>query len=83
MLLAGNTGSTKSNYLNALAIQIAVAGCTIWIAEMYKAQTRHIRPVLARVGINLIILAASQWKYNYLQVGRGIDPRTYRAWSSA
>lgn len=77
-LLAGNTGSGKSNFLFRLASQIAAAGCRIWVAEMYKQQIRSLWHVFQALRQVLIILRPSDWKSNILQCGP-IDSRVYLA----
>ncbi len=78
VLLAGNTGSGKSTLLAYLVLQIAAQGCAVWISEMYKTQTRHLMPLFARVGAQLIVLRADNWKVNLLQAG-GTNPRVHIA----
>ncbi len=77
-LIGGNTGSSKTNLLSYLAIQIAASGCNVWISEMYKTQARHLMPIFNRQGMNLIVLRALGWKYNLLQAGP-CNPRVHLA----
>lgn len=66
-LLLGNTGSGKTNFELILLLQIAACGCPFWVSENYKKQFRHLRPLLRRLGNNLVILRAKDWKWNLLQ----------------
>ncbi len=77
-LIAGNTGSGKSNLLFRIVPQIAAAGCHVWVTEMYKKQMRCLWHVFQALGQILIILRPSDWKFNVLQCG-SIDPRAYHA----
>ena len=74
LLVAGNTGSGKTNLLSWLIPQIASSGSRVWMSEMYKTQIRHWRPLFQRLGTDLIILRARDWRFNLLQPG-ACDPR--------
>ena len=38
LLIAGNTGSTKTTFLIVLVIQLLAMGVRVWLADMYKRQ---------------------------------------------
>lgn len=67
LLLISNTGGGKSTLISFLALQIAALGCPIWLSESYKTQLRHLRPLFRRVGVELVILRPSSWRWNLLQ----------------
>lgn len=66
LLLVSNTGGGKSNLLCFLALQLA-AVCPLWLSESYKTQLRLLRPLLRRLGIDLIIVNSRDWRWNLLQ----------------
>ena len=75
LLVAANTGAGKTNLLQHLLLQIAGAGCPVWVSDMYKTQLRHLRPLFAELGQHLVILRPADWRVNLLEpLG---DPRTY------
>ena len=78
LLIAANTGAGKSFLLASLAVQIAASGCRVWISDMYKTQVRHWRALFQQVGTDLIVLRASDWRFNLLQPG-DIHPRGHLA----
>lgn len=78
LLVAGNTGSGKTNLLSWLVPQVAASGSRVWMSEMYKKQIRHWRPLFQRFGTDLIILRANDWRFNLLQPG-ACHPRGHLA----
>jgi len=66
LLLISNTGGGKSNWLSFLALQLATV-CPFWFSESYKNQLRLLRPLLQRLGIDLIIINGRDWRWNLLQ----------------
>ncbi len=70
LLIASNTGGGKSNLLSFLLLQIAATRRTrVWVSEMYKTQHRHLRPLFQRFRKDLVVLRATDWKFNPLQAG--------------
>lgn len=69
LLLAGGTGSGKTNLLSFWQPQIAATGCQEWLTEMYKRHLRDLRPMFSRLGIELVVLSPQNWKFNPLQAG--------------
>ena len=67
LLIASNTGGGKSTLLIWLILQIAAAKSHVWATDLYKRQLRHLRPLLQRLGSNLIVLRPGDWKFNPLQ----------------
>ena len=51
-----NTGGGKSNLMILILLQLAASGSQVWIAEMYRTEMRHLRPIFRRLGLDLIIL---------------------------
>lgn len=66
LLLVANTGAGKSNLLSFIALQLATV-CPFWFSESYKNQLRLLRPLLQRLGIDLIIINGRDWRWNLLQ----------------
>ena len=56
------------------ALQIARHVRGMWLVDLRKREFRALRPYLARLGIDLIILQARQFKINPLQVPRDVVP---------
>lgn len=77
LLIAGNTGASKTNLIKLLILQIAKFVRGLWCTDLYKRDLRHLRPVLARIGIALIVLTPRSIRRNVLQPDG--DPRTHQA----
>ncbi len=74
LLILGNTGSSKTNFIKYLIPQIASSVSGLWCTDMYKTEIRHLRPMLAGLKRDLIIIRPGQLKLNILQAD-GVDPR--------
>jgi len=74
LLVAGNTGSGKTTLLTFLIPQILATACQVWVTDMYKRTLRHLRSIAHRLGIELLVLRAGDWRVNLLQPWTG-DPR--------
>jgi len=74
LLILGNTGSGKTNFLKYLILQIVALVGGFWCTDMYKADLRHLRAVLARANKDLLIIRPGQLKLNILQAD-SVDPR--------
>ncbi|MBI3835644.1 MAG: hypothetical protein HY287_15060 [Planctomycetes bacterium] len=77
LLIAGNTGSGKSNIAMRLALRLARFVNGLWFAEMYKTDFRRLRPAFQRRGRELIILSARRSKFNVVQADG--DPHAHLA----
>ncbi len=75
LLLAANTGAGKTNFLMWLLLQIAEAGCRVWVSDMYKTQLRHMLPSFRAFGQHLVVLRPADWRLNLLQSAG--DPRAH------
>jgi hypothetical protein len=77
----GGTGSGKSNSSKYRAIQIAPAPGIrgMWLIDLRKREYRSLRPLLARLGIDLKIIRGRKFCINPLQVPYGVDPIEYAA----
>ena len=73
--IIGNSGSGKTCLLLWLLLQIAAGGHAIWVSDNYKKQVRHLRFLLQRLGRELVILGARDWKFNLLECSG--DPGTH------
>ena len=67
LLILGNTGSSKSNLVKFLILQIAEFIEGLWCTDLYKKEMRHLRPLLQRIGKDFIIVRSSQARVNILQ----------------
>ena len=76
-LIAGNTGSGKTNLIKLLLPQVAAITRGLWATDLYKRDLRHLRPILAKAGIDLLVLTPRQIRRNILQPEG--DPRTHLA----
>ncbi len=76
VLLVGNTGSTKTNLVQLILRSLVGGGIKIWVADMYKPDMRHLRPLLQARGKDLVVLRKPQWRFNTLQAGR-VDPHVH------
>ncbi len=76
LLLVSQSGGGKTTFVHFLAFQLIVAGCNVWICDMYKAQIRSLQYALARQSSSIVILRPSDWRINPLQPS-GVHPRTH------
>ena len=76
LLIVSNTGGGKTNLICFLAGQVAASRCRVWLVDMYKSQFRHLRRILWKLGIHLIVLRTRDWRFNLLQAGR-TEPRLH------
>jgi len=77
LLLVGNTGASKTNWLNYELPQIAPYINGLWASDLYKQDLRHLRPAFQSVGVDLIVLRPRDLKRNILEPD--CDPRTHLA----
>lgn len=75
MLICGNTGASKSNFIKFLVRQITRLSA-VWVSDMYKQEMRHLRALLWPK-VDLIVLRPSRMKLNLLQADG--DPRLHLA----
>jgi hypothetical protein len=78
-LIIGNTGSGKSNVSQYRALQIIPHADTkgAFLFDIRKKEYRHLRPLFAKVGIDLKIIRGRQLKLNPLEVPYGVEPIEY------
>ena len=76
LLCVGNSGSTKTNWLKFVLLQLLGRVPGLWLTDLYKRELRHMRPLAARKGVDLIVLTADRVRFNPLQAD-GCDPRGY------
>jgi|GEM_PF-2394143 len=67
LLVTGNTGSGKTNLIKFLLLQMAASVEGLWATDLYKRDLRHLRPVLKRAGVDLVILTPRRIRRNILQ----------------
>ncbi len=75
-LVISGTGGGKTNRIRFVTLQIAPRLRGMWLFDLRKREFRALRPYLARLGINLVILPARQMRINPLQVPLGVDQLT-------
>jgi hypothetical protein len=77
-----NTGAGKTNLTKYHVVQIIprVGGC--FLCDMRKKEFRSLRPVLAKMGIDLKIIRGRKFKLNPLQVPYAVEPVAYAGFAS-
>jgi hypothetical protein len=70
----GTTGSGKTTRGRFLALQVAGLGVMTWLFDLRKREWRVLRPLLARLNIELTVLSGRAMKLNPLQVPAGVHP---------
>jgi len=78
LVLAG-TGSGKTNLSKYQAIQISPFVRGMWLIDLRKREYRALRPILARLGVDLKIIRGRKFRINPLQVPDGVEPAEYAA----
>ncbi len=73
-LMIGNSGAGKTYRIKFHFLQIASHVSGTWLIDLHKREFRQLRPALARLGINLIILPVRSMKINPLQVPSSVKP---------
>ena len=78
-LIIGNTGSGKSNVSQYRALQIIPHADTkgAFLIDIRKKEYRNLRPLFAKVGIDLKIIRGRRLKLNPLEVPYGVEPIEY------
>ena len=74
---AGSTGSGKTTVLKNHILQVAPRVPGAWFSDLYKSDLRHLRPLLAKRGVDLVILRPPDLRLNLLQAD--CDPRVHLA----
>ena len=74
ILVISGSGGGKTNRIRFAALQIAPRLPGMWLFDLRKREFRALRPYLARLSINLVILPARQMRINPLQVPLGVEP---------
>lgn len=78
-LIVAGTGAGKTTLSKFHAIQIAPSVGGMWLIDLRKREYRALRPVLARMGIDLRIIRGRRFRLNPLQVPEGVEPIEYAA----
>jgi hypothetical protein len=73
-LTIANTGAGKTIGGKFYAIQVAPYVRGMWLLDLRKREFRMLRPYLARVGVDLVVLEARAMRINPLQVPLGVTP---------
>ena len=82
LLVAGSTGSGKTQLILFLLLQLAtIRSVRTWAEDPYKAGLRHILPLFRRCGEETVALPARLWKWNLLQADSR-DPMSHVARSA-
>ena len=73
------SGGGKTTSLYSVILQIAARDskcgrCSMWLCEMSKKEMAVMRPYLARLGIDLIVIEGRSWRINPLQLPLGVEP---------
>ena len=78
-LIVAGTGAGKTTLSKFHAIQIARFVKGMWLIDLRKREYRALRPVFARLGIDLKIIRGRKFYINPLQVPDGVEPIEYAA----
>lgn len=73
-LTLGSSGSGKTTRSRFMALQICPRIEGAWLFDFRKREYRALRPLLGRVGIDLLIVRARQLKLNPLQIPESVEP---------
>jgi hypothetical protein len=78
-LVVAGTGAGKSNLSKYRVLQIAPHVRGMWLVDLRKREYRALRPLFARMGLDLKIIRARKFRVNPLQVPQGVEPTEYAA----
>lgn len=78
-LMVAGTGAGKTNLSKYHSIQIAPCVRGMWLIDIRKKEFRSLRPIFARMGIDLKIIRGRKFRFNPLQVPYGVEPIEYAA----
>ena len=73
-LMAAGSGAGKTTYLYFKILQSATRVKGMWLWDLRKREFRILRPYLARLGIDLIVVGGRSWRINPLQLPLGVEP---------
>ena len=73
-LTIGGSGSGKTTKSRFYVLQIAPHVRGMWLLDLRKREFRTLRPYLARVGVELVVVPARRLRINPLQVPLGVEP---------
>lgn len=75
----GGSGSGKTIKSRWLVLQVAGHVRGLWLFDLRKREFASLKPLLARIGVDLIVVSARKMRLNPLQVPKGMAPT---AWAS-
>ena len=78
-LIVAGTGAGKTNLSKCRVIQIAPLVRGMWLIDIRKKEYRFLRPIFARMGIDLKIVRGHKFCLNPLEVPYGVKPLEYAA----
>jgi hypothetical protein len=78
-LIVAGTGAGKTNLSKFHAIQVAPLVHGMWLIDLRKKEYRLLRPIFARMGIDLKIIRGRKFCINPLEVPYGVEPIEYAA----
>lgn len=78
-LIVAGTGAGKTNLSKFRAIQIAPLVRGMWLIDIRKKEYRFLRPIFARMGIDLKIIRGHKFCLNPLEVPYGVKAPEYAA----
>jgi len=78
-LKVGGTGCGKTNLTKYYAILLAGSVSGMWLFDLRKREFRFLRPIFAKMGIDLGICRSHKFRINPLQVPDGVEPIEYAA----
>ena len=78
-LVVAGTGAGKSNLSKYRVLQIAPHVQGMWLVDLRKREYRALRPLFARLGLDLKIIRGRKFRINPLQIPQGVEPLEYAA----
>lgn len=73
-LTVAGSGAGKTFRSRWLALQIAPLVEGMWLFDLRKREMAILQPLLARVGVELLVVPARLMRLNPLQIPEGVDP---------
>jgi len=78
-LTLGGSGSGKTTKSRFMALQVVPRVRGAWLIDLRKKEYAALRPYLARLDTDLIVLPARLLRFNPLQVPDGVEPLDWAA----
>lgn len=73
-LTVGGTGSGKTTKSRLIVLQVAPKVRGMWLFDLRKREFAVLRPYLARMNVELVVVPGRMIRLNPLQIPEGVDP---------